>query len=300
LTKRFDGPAVVDDLSFDVPAGAITGFVGANGAGKTTTLRMLLGLVAPSAGQALVNGRPYRDLQDPRRVVGAVLDGPGAHPGHTARAHLLILATAAGIPRHRVTEALDLVGLTEHARRRVGGFSTGMRQRLALAAALLGEPEILILDEPANGLDPPGIIWMRTLLRDLAAEGRTVLVSSHLLAELAEIAQRVVIIDRGRLLADARLDELLNGGRQVVELRCADPSAMADALADRGITFERDGHDGDLLVIEGTSAQAVGEIVSAAAAGPVHWLSARATRFEDAYFALAGSSTDTQGDGAEP
>lgn len=286
LTKRFDSPPAVDDVSFDVPAGTVTGFVGANGAGKTTTMRMVLGLVAPTSGEALVNGRRYRDLEHPRRTVGAVLDGPGAHPGHTARAHLGIVATAGGIPQRRVAEVLDLVSMAEHAHRRVGGFSTGMRQRLALAGALLGDPEILVLDEPANGLDPPGIIWMRQLLRRLAGEGRAVLVSSHLLSELAEVAQRVLIIDRGRLVADTSLDALLNGGRRIVELRCADPSALAEALPAHGATVER---DGDLLVIGGLSPQEAGEVAAAVGAGPVYWLSERTSRLEDIYFELAGS-----------
>jgi len=211
LTKVFDGDRVVDDVSFELEAGTVTGFVGANGAGKTTTLRMLLGLVAPTSGDALVDGRPYRELAAPRRSVGAVLGGPGAHPAHAARTHLRILATAAGLPLERVVEVIDLVELDAHAGRRVGTFSLGMRQRLALAAALLGEPRILLLDEPVNGLDPPGIRWLRWLLRSLADDGRTVLVSSHLLGELAEIADRVVIIDRGRLIADAPLAELMQG-----------------------------------------------------------------------------------------
>ena len=286
LTKRFDGPPVVDDVSFDVPAGTITGFVGANGAGKTTTMRMVLGLVTPTVGEALAKGVRYRELPNPRRIVGAVLDGPGSHPGHTAREHLGILATAAGIPQRRVTEVLDLVQLTEHARRRVGGFSTGMRQRLALAAALLGDPEVLVLDEPANGLDPPGIIWMRSLLRDLAAEGRAVLVSSHQLAELAEVAQRMLIIDRGRLVANTTLDALVNGARRVVELRCARPTALAEALVARGVSVDR---EGDLLVIEGLPPDEAGDIAAEVGAGPVHRLSERTTSLEDIYFSLAGS-----------
>jgi ABC-2 type transport system ATP-binding protein len=211
LTKTFGGPAVVDDLSFEVAAGTITGFVGANGAGKTTTMRMLLGLVSPSSGQALINGQPYRELVNPRHQVGAVLDGPGAHPRHTARTYLHILATAAGIPRHRIGEVLDAVDLAHHGGKRIGAFSQGMRQRLALAGALLADPPILLLDEPINGLDPRGILWMRDLLRGLAGEGRAILVSSHLLSELAEIAHRVVIIDHGRLIADAAVGELADG-----------------------------------------------------------------------------------------
>ena len=289
LTKRFDGPPVVDDVSFEVPAGTITGFVGANGAGKTTTMRMLLGLLAPTSGEALVNGRGYRDLGHPRRVVGAVLDGPGAHPGHTAASHLGILATAAGISPRRVAEVLELVGLAEHARRRVGGFSTGMCQRLALAAALLGDPQILVLDEPANGLDPPGQVWIRGLLRGLADDGRAVLVSSHLLAELAEIAQRVLIIDRGRLVADTTLDGLLDGGRRIVELRCANASVLVETLRARGTPFEC---DGELLLIDGLSTHAVGELAAAVGAGPIFWLSERTSRLEDVFFELAGSLTE--------
>jgi ABC-2 type transport system ATP-binding protein len=212
LTKRWgDAPAAVDDLSFEVAPGTITGFVGANGAGKTTTMRMLLGLVRPSSGAALVHGRPYRDLPAPRSQVGAVLEGPGAHPSHRARTHLRIIATAAGFPERRVDEMLDLVELADHGRRKVGTFSLGMRQRLALAGALLGDPPVLLLDEPVNGLDPSGILWIRGFLRRLADEGRSILVSSHLLTELAEIADRVVIIERGRLVADAPLDDLAAG-----------------------------------------------------------------------------------------
>jgi ABC-2 type transport system ATP-binding protein len=296
LTKQFDGPPVVDDVSFDVPAGTVTGFVGANGAGKTTTMRMVLGLVAPTAGEALVNGGRYRDLPNPRRVVGAVLDGLGAHPGHTARAHLGIVASAAAIPQRRVSEMLDLAQLSEHARRRVGGFSTGMRQRLAFAAAMLGDPEILVLDEPANGLDPPGIIWIRNLLRDLAAEGRAVLVSSHQLAELAEVAQRMLIIDGGRLVADTPLDALLNGARRVVELRCARPGVLVDALVARGMSVDR---EGELLVIAGLPANEAGDIAADVGAGPVHWLTERTTSLEDVYFSLA-SSRDPGSNGEQP
>lgn len=296
LTKAFDGPAVVDDVSFEIGPGTITGFVGANGAGKTTTMRMILGLVTPSSGQALVNGVPYRQLAQPRRQVGAVLDGPGAHPGHTARAHLGILATAAGLPVNRAGEVLELVGLGEHARRRVGAFSLGMRQRLALAAALLGDPPILLLDEPVNGLDPPGILWMRDLLRRFAAQGRAVLVSSHLLGELAEVADRVLIIDRGRLVADAPLGEILNRAARVVELRCAEPARMAEAMRQRGAVISV---DGDLLIIEGVSAREVGEHAAAVGAGPVYSLSERASSFEDAYFQLAGSLTNPRATGAD-
>jgi ABC-2 type transport system ATP-binding protein len=286
LTKRFQSTTVVDDVTFSVPSGSITGFVGANGAGKTTTMRMIVGLVAPTSGSATILGHRYRDLVGPRRLVGAMLDGPGAHPAHTARAHLSIAAAGAGLPSRRVDEVLGLVELSDHAGRRVGGFSLGMRQRLALAGAMLGDPEVLILDEPVNGLDPPGILWMRDLLRRFAAEGRAVLVSSHLLGELAEIAHRVVIIDRGRVVADSPLDELLATRDPVVELRCADPSALLSTLRDHGATVAS---DGSLLLITGMTAHEVGDLVSVVGAGPVHHLAERTPTFEDAYFELAGT-----------
>ncbi|HEX5996955.1 MAG TPA: ATP-binding cassette domain-containing protein [Jiangellales bacterium] len=286
LTKVYDQQRVVDDVSFEVPAGSITGFVGANGAGKTTTMRMLLGLVAPSAGTALVNGWPYRSLSQPRREVGAVVDGPGAYPAHSARTHLAIMATGAGISIRRVDEVLDQVELIEHADRRVHGYSMGMLQRLALAGALLGDPSVLVLDEPANGLDPPGIVWMRKLLRGLADEGRALLISSHLLAELAEVADRVVIIERGRLVADTSLEALLAGQVQV-QVRCADPTVLVRALRDRGVTLTE---DGDAVFIEGMSAREAGELVAAVGAGPVYGLTERATSFEDVYFRLAQST----------
>jgi ABC-2 type transport system ATP-binding protein len=203
LTKSFGRVRAVDDLSLTVPAGEVTGLLGPNGAGKTTTLRMLLGLVRPDRGLALIGDRPYAELTAPVTVVGAVLDSTAFHPGRTARVHLGALCRAAGLPRGRVAEVLDIVDLVAAADRRVGGFSLGMRQRLALASALLGEPAVLVLDEPANGLDPEGMHWLRGFLRALAADGRTVLVSSHGLAELNRMADRVVVIDHGRLVAEA-------------------------------------------------------------------------------------------------
>ena len=198
LTKRFGAVTAVRDLSFAVPPG-VTGFLGPNGAGKTTTLRMLLGLVRPTAGTARIGGRAYRDLPHPRRVVGALLDATGFHPGRTARDHLLISASAGGLPGDRVDVVLDWMGLTDAAGRRLRGYSLGMRQRLGLAAALLGDPGVLVLDEPGNGLDPAGLAWLRGLLRGLADEGRTVIVSSHVLAEVAQTADRVVIVNDGTL-----------------------------------------------------------------------------------------------------
>ena len=208
LTKRFGAVAAVDDLSFALRPGAVTGFLGPNGAGKTTTLRMVLGLAAPTAGRALVFGRPYAALDRPATRVGAVLEAADLHPGRTGRDHLRVLARAARLPPGRVDEVLALVDLTAAAGRRAGAYSLGMRQRLALAAALLGEPELLILDEPGNGLDPEGVRWLRDFLRAFAAGGRTVLVSSHHLAEIAQTVDEVVIINRGRLVAASPLGEL--------------------------------------------------------------------------------------------
>jgi ABC-2 type transport system ATP-binding protein len=218
LTKRFDDVVAVDDLTFSLRPGTVTGFLGPNGAGKTTTLRLLLGLAEPTAGEALVFGRRYRELGDPARRVGAVLESSDLHPGRSGRDHLRALALAAQIPPRRVQEVLALVELEAAATRRVRTYSLGMRQRLGLAAALLGDPELLVLDEPANGLDPAGVHWLRRFLRRFAEQGRTVLVSSHMLAEAAQTVDHVVIIDRGRLLATGRLDELTERGETLEDI----------------------------------------------------------------------------------
>jgi ABC-2 type transport system ATP-binding protein len=217
LTKRFGQVLAVDQLSFAVERGTVTGFLGSNGAGKTSTLRMLLGLVRPDAGTATINGRAYRDLPEPLHQVGAVLEASSFHPGRTARNHLRVQALAGQADPSRIDDVLDLVELTGAADRRIGGFSLGMRQRLGLATALLTDPDLLILDEPANGLDPEGIRWLRDLLRGLAAEGSTVLVSSHLLAEVAQTVDAVVILDRGRLVAQSSLAELTAAGTVPLE-----------------------------------------------------------------------------------
>ena len=208
LTKTFGPVTAVREVSFRAPAGQVTGLLGPNGSGKTTTLRVTLGLVRPTAGTALIGGLPYRSLPRPRRIVGAMLEATGFHPGRRARDHLRVLAAAADVPDQRVDEVLDQVGLAEAAGRRVRGFSLGMKQRLGLAAALLGDPQVLLLDEPANGLDPAGIAWLRGLLRGLADEGRTILVASHVLGEVAQTADRVVIVSAGRLRFAGPLDEL--------------------------------------------------------------------------------------------
>ena len=212
VTKRYGAVCAVDDLSFDLQAGSITGFVGANGAGKSTTLRILLGVTRPTSGTALIDGRRYAELPNPARVVGALIDPNVFHPRRRGRDALRVLAAASSIPDRRVDEVLELVGLSEAADRRVNGYSMGMRQRLGLAAALLGDPPTVVLDEPANGLDPMGVRWLRTLLRDLADEGRTILVSSHQLAELAQTVDDVVVIDRGRLVAGGPMRNLISEG----------------------------------------------------------------------------------------
>jgi ABC-2 type transport system ATP-binding protein len=217
LTKRYGSVTAVDRLSFEVEPGVVTGFLGPNGAGKTTTLRMLLGLVTPTAGRALIDGRHYADLDRPRHVVGAVLEATGFHPGRRGRDHLRILAEAAGLPGARVEAALDRVDLTDAADRRVGGYSLGMRQRLGLASALLGDPSVLVLDEPANGLDPAGMADLRDLLRSLATEGRTVLMSSHVLSEVAQTVDRVVIVAGGRLSYAGPLTELTGAKGETLE-----------------------------------------------------------------------------------
>ena len=215
LTKRFGAVRAVDELSFEISGAGVTGFLGPNGAGKTTTLRMLLGLVTPDRGRATIGQRRYAELDNPARTVGALLEATSFHPGRSARNHLRVVARAAGLADRRADEVLEQVGLTDAAGRRVGGFSLGMRQRLGLATALLGEPEVLILDEPTNGLDPAGVRWLRNLLRDMAAGGRTVLVSSHLLAEVAQTVDRVVVVDRGRLVADGRVVDLIQPGESL-------------------------------------------------------------------------------------
>jgi ABC-2 type transport system ATP-binding protein len=234
LTKRFGAVAAVDHLTFEVEEGKVVGFLGPNGAGKTTTLRMLLGLVEPTGGEAKVCGRPYRELDDPLRRVGALLESSHAHPRRSARTHLRLVAMAAKASPSRIDDMLELVGLTQAADRRAGEFSFGMRQRLGLAAALLPEPEVLILDEPANGLDPQGVHWLRDLLRERAADGQTVLVSSHILAEVAQTVDSVVILDRGRLVTVSSLADLTAGAKTIVRVRTPRVADLAAAVAADG------------------------------------------------------------------
>jgi ABC-2 type transport system ATP-binding protein len=230
LTKTFGQVLAVQNLSFTVEPGTVTGFLGPNGAGKTTTLRMLLGLVTPTAGYSTINGQPFHSLGNPGRVVGAVLEAQSFHPKRTARNHLRVYAAAIGIPDQRADEVLHLVGLGEAADRGSGGFSMGMRQRLALATALLGDPQVLVLDEPANGLDPEGILWLRTFLQGFARSGRTVLVSSHLLSEIEQTVEQVVIISRGQTMYYGQLDQLRKSQQSRVVVRPADPQKLITAL----------------------------------------------------------------------
>jgi len=281
LTKRFGDLTAVDALDFDVLPGRVTGFLGPNGAGKTTTLRMLLGLVRPTSGTATIAGSSYHDLPRPLHTVGAALEATNFHPGRTGRDHLRVLAAASGLPDRRADELLALVGLGEAARKRAGGYSMGMRQRLGLAAALLGDPQVLLLDEPANGLDPEGIRWLREFLRVLAGQGKTILVSSHMLSEVEQTVDDVVIIARGRKVAQGPIAELR--GEPTVLVRSGDPSGLASALLAGGLVADR-ADDGALLV-KGADPVRVGELAFRAGI-PVHELHAQASDLEDLFFRL--------------
>ena len=285
LTKRYGPVLAVDDLSFDVHPGKVTGFLGPNGSGKTTTLRILLGLATPTSGSATIGGLAYHQLPDPARQIGAALDSNTFHPGRSATQHLKIIATAAGLPHRRVGEVLDLVGLSDAASRRVGGYSMGMRQRLSLASALLGDPGVLVLDEPLNGLDPEGIRWIRSLLRRLAAEGRTVLVSSHLLSEVAQTVDDVVVLSRGHVIAETTLSELA-GRSSVIRARTTDATRLVDVLLAAGIQVRL--VDGSTVEARGTGAEAVG--LAAAGAGlPILELSRHDEDLETLFFDLVHS-----------
>ena len=284
LTKRFGSVVAVEDLSFEVEAGSVAGFLGPNGAGKTTTLRCLLGLVTPSAGTATLLGARYAALADPIRRVGAVLEASGFHPGRRAVDHLRIAATAAGLPPARAEAALTEVGMAAFAGRRVGGFSLGMRQRLALAGALLGEPEVLILDEPGNGLDPEGMHWLRGFLRTFADRGGTVLVSSHVLAEVAQTVDHIVIVARGRLVAASTLAELVRRSSGSVRVQASDARGLRDALRLQGVEAEIT----ETVVATGTSSDVVAR-VAAEAGITVTDMSADEADLEAVFLDLTGS-----------
>ncbi|WP_433413160.1 ABC transporter ATP-binding protein [Microtetraspora malaysiensis] len=288
LTKRYGRKAAVSGLDFRVEPGRVTGFLGPNGAGKSTTMRMILGLDLPSSGSVTVNGRRYQGMVWPLYEIGALLDARAVHPGRSAYNHLHSLAAANGIPRSRVDVVLEQVGLTAVAGKRVGGFSLGMSQRLGIAGALLGDPGILLFDEPVNGLDPDGILWIRTLMRSLAAEGRTVLVSSHLMSEMALTADHLLVIGEGRLLADISLDELIaRDATNRVVVRAVDHHRLAGELRTLGgeVTLEPDG----TLLVVGVDSETIGEL--AAAQGHVlYQLRDVTSSLEEAYFRLTEDS----------
>ncbi|GGB80358.1 multidrug ABC transporter ATP-binding protein [Knoellia flava TL1] len=292
LTKVYAGVRAVDDLTFAVESGKVTGFLGPNGAGKSTTMRMVLGLDRPTAGSARVSGKRYTDFPAPLREVGALLDAGAMHPGRTGRSHLRIGAHSNGIARSRVDEVIEQVGLEAAAGRRVKGYSLGMRQRLGIAAALLGDPPVLLFDEPVNGLDLDGVRWIRALLRGFADEGRTVLVSSHLMSEMQLIADRVVVIGRGRLIADTEMDGLLAGlDGQRVRVRSPRADDLAALLA-RDVTVAL--HGQGELEVRGLAASAVGDLAHAHGI-PLHHLAEVEQSLEDAYLALTEGSVEHHG-----
>jgi len=290
LSKRYGATLAVDDLSFTVPPGQVTGFLGPNGAGKSTTMRLILGLDAPSSGSVTVGGRPYAAFRRPLFEVGAMLEAKAFHGGRSARNHLLCLALSNGISPARVEQVLDLVGLRSAARKRAGGFSLGMGQRLGIAAALLGDPPVLMLDEPVNGLDPEGVLWIRNLLRSLAAEGRTILLSSHLMSEMSLTADRLIIIGCGRLIAQTTIKDFLTGGPgNFVRVRSPQSSALAALLESRGVTVTR--QPGNALRITGATSDAVGELARANGL-TLQELSEHQTSLEDRYMELTSDFAD--------
>jgi ABC-2 type transport system ATP-binding protein len=300
LTKRYGRTVAVDDLSFTVQAGRVTGFLGPNGAGKSTTMRMILGLDAPTAGGVRIDGKRYQDLHHPLRMVGALLDAKWVHPNRSARAHLRWLAKSNNLPAKRVDEVLDIVGLTGVAGRRAGGFSLGMSQRLGIAAALLGDPQVLLFDEPVNGLDPEGILWIRRFMHRLAEEGRTVFVSSHLLSEMALTAQELIVIGRGKLIAQSSTEEFVaRATENTVLVRSPQLGVLRTALDGLGITVRE---SEDSLVVSGMDIEKIGELAAANNA-VVHELSPQRGSLEEAFIQLTSDSVEYHaglGNGLKP
>ena len=292
LTKRYGDKTAVDGIDFAVQPGKVTGFLGPNGAGKSTTMRMIVGLDRPTAGRVTLDGREYRSMRSPLAEVGILLDAKAVHTGRSARSHLRAMAATHGIPRSRVDEVIEITGLQSVAGKRAGGFSLGMGQRLGIAAALLGDPRTLILDEPVNGLDPEGVRWVRQFVRAQAAEGRTVLLSSHLMSEMAQTADHVIVLGRGRVLADAGIDEIVRAWtRATVLVRSPRAAELANALAAADVTVSS-GADG-VLEVTGLTAAAIGD--TAAHAGiPLHELTPRSGSLEDAYLALTEGAVEYQ------
>ncbi|HEX6524989.1 MAG TPA: ATP-binding cassette domain-containing protein [Streptosporangiaceae bacterium] len=291
LTKRYGDKVAVNDLSFSVAPGRVTGFLGPNGAGKTTTMRLILGLDSPNSGAVTIDGKRYMDLANPMREVGALLDAKAVHGGRSAYNHLLCLAQTNGIGRRRVNEVLELVGLTGVARKRSKGFSLGMGQRLGIAATLLGDPKVLMFDEPVNGLDPEGILWIRNFMKALAAEGRTVFVSSHLMSEMENTADHLIVIGRGQLLADCTMEEFIaRSSGQSVRVRTPQPELLAKAVAAAGGTATNGGSDGE-LIMQGLNAQHVGDIAFDAGVR-LHELTVVRASLEAAFMELTGDSVE--------
>src|SRR3954471_9211973 len=299
LSKRYGERLAVDDLTFTVQPGVVTGFLGPNGAGKSTTMRMILGLDAPTSGHVTVNGKAYRDMPAPLHEIGALLEARAIHTGRSAYNHLLAMAQTHGIERRRVDEVIDMVGLQSVARKRAGGFSLGMGQRLGIASALLGNPDAVILDEPANGLDPEGILWIRNLLKRLAADGATVFLSSHLMSEIALTAEHVIVVGRGRLIADTSVAEIVAQASQnaAVRVRTPDATRLRAGLVVEGATVT--GTERDVLEVKGLESERIGEI-AATQRVILHELTPQKASLEDAYMALTGDSVEYRATTTEP
>ncbi len=304
ITKKFGDKLAVDHLSFSVQAGRVTGFLGPNGAGKSTTMRIIVGLDHPTSGSATINGKAYADLTNPLRTVGALLEAKSVHTGRSARNHLLFLAQTQGLPSSRVDAMLDLVGLREVGKRRAGGFSLGMSQRLGVAAALLGDPQVLLLDEPVNGLDPEGVLWIRNLMKHLASQGKTVLVSSHLMNEMAVTADHLIVIGRGKLLADAATEEVIaRGSGQSVRVRTPAPDRLTELITAAGgqavLAAPSGNGNGEsasadhtpLLTVTGMPAARIGEL-AASASVVLHELTPQLASLEDAFLELTSDSLE--------
>jgi ABC-2 type transport system ATP-binding protein len=299
LTKDYGKKRAVDALTFTVRPGAVTGFLGPNGSGKSTTMRLILGLDRPSSGVATIDGKPYPELVDPLRTVGALLEAKSVHPGRSARNHLLFLAQSQGLPARRVDEVLDLVGLRDVARKRAGGFSLGMSQRLGIAAAMLGNPDVLLLDEPVNGLDPEGVLWIRNLMKYLASEGRTIFVSSHLMNEMAVTADYLIVIGRGRLIAaDTTADVISRSSEQSVRVKTPDAARLTAAIQAEGGTVttesrspQQEGDGEPALIVTGLAAPRIGEL-AAQSSVVLHELSPQLASLEEAFMELTAGSLE--------
>ncbi|MGV9712578.1 ABC transporter ATP-binding protein [Gordonia sp. NPDC003424] len=297
LTKDYGSVRAVDDLSFDVLPGVVTGFLGPNGAGKSTTMRMILGLDNPTSGRATIDGKPYAELTSPLRSVGGLLDAKWVHPNRSARSHLRWLAASNGIPRKRVDEVIDLVGLTDAAGKKAGGFSLGMSQRLGLAAAILGDPGILLFDEPVNGLDPEGIVWIRNFMRHLASEGRTVLVSSHLLTEMSLTADNLVVIGQGRLIASSSVADFTNRARRSVHVRSPYLPQLHAALQAAGLHAIPGSRDGvQFLTVADATTEQVGDVAGHAGI-TLHELMGEHASLEDVFMSVTASAVQYQSGG---